>query len=173
MLIMKKELFNTINQLGENSLQIIDLLDRERELLNRMVSLDEVPVRGQNLQIQDALRKIEENRNIISDFYRVTKKEPEQIELGVLYNSQKSPGLIQITKYLESLAEQSGLKFILFTIDELDPDRKVVNGTLVSQQGTISAVVQIPSLIYNLALLSKGKSIKKMRQLRTTDLSRI
>ena len=100
--------------------------------------------------------------------YRSTDSIPFP-DLGVLFNSQKIFGLVNLLQTLLHFSMNTESTISLFSVDRLDIKSEILSGLLLEGGNIYSGELGIPSYIFNTAVHSKASSIKKIRQLRGMD----
>jgi hypothetical protein len=153
MISLNSDVNAIIAELAENTRSLVELLERGRKLTNDLIA-------------SEAIDPLLVNRASLNELSAAISP-LTTVDLGLIYNSQKSSGFMQMLNYLKALAGQYHCKLIVFKISDLDLEKMIISGTVISETEIMPGTVAIPPLIYNLAMHSKKASIKKMRQLRT------
>ncbi|ACV61849.1 hypothetical protein Dtox_0960 [Desulfofarcimen acetoxidans DSM 771] len=163
--------FNTINTLYNKGVQIAELLAQEKEILEGLIADGSLSEKDKNdlSEIYMQVEEMREKRLLINNLLEIYR-DIKTVDTGILYSGKKQKSvIINSLEQLKSLSREHGISIICFSIDELDLEKELVSGILVSGDFVGSYITQIPSYIYNLALHEKTSSIRGMRRLRMME----
>jgi hypothetical protein len=94
----------------------------------------------------------------------------ETVDFGFIYNAKKQQQIFQkMIDQFSKLSKEHNIRTVLFTLENLDLEEQVINGTIIEGDQVSQGFCELPPLIYNFALHSTKDKIEKMRNLRKME----
>ncbi|XMB87154.1 hypothetical protein RJG79_04970 [Mycoplasmatota bacterium WC44] len=98
------------------------------------------------------------------------KEEYPRPDVGILYSLKREDTKNDFVKILSEREEFIDKTFTFFTIEDIEMRDELIYGFYIDSKHEMSEKpTRFPKLIYNLALHSRGSSVRKMRKLRVND----
>jgi hypothetical protein len=156
--------------LYENGMTILDLFTREKELLDMLTNVEGYfdSFQAELAEVKKYSEEIVKKRQYFNDLF-MRLQHPKEIKLGVVCPTKKQHFTAQLMTYMKELSFEFDLDIILFSIDDLDLEKDIVKGTLISGLKAEEAFTVIPRFIYNVTMHTKYSSVQKMKQLRKRE----
>lgn len=161
--------FKTIENVYENNTSILKLLYGQIELLETLNN-KYLPSNIKN-DLDNILVSLKHIQKKYCCSHEILQKivKSDNADIGILYGNNHKKHIYKITKVLQEFSVNNDVSIICFTADDIDIDRLLVKGDVISGQIIRTSISNIPSKIFNMQTHTLKENIKKIRKLRVLE----